>query len=262
MAALNLLLAWPDLLALPAATRRTWYTAVVALRTAPRGTAGLLTHAHPGLRHGTARGADTAPPLRRAGLPPRRAPTLPADRADRAAARCRLRQPAVGVELLFGVGLAYSSDAFAQVLHLAFGGLTALTLWALARRYYDRETAWLATALFLATPLVIVWSRVANVDLPLACFLLLALLALLRAGELRRRPPRPGAGRCWPDSSRAPRWRQNIRRSSPSLCSACCSPTTACARAGGGATPSRAAPPSGSPRWRSPRRGTSRTGWC
>lgn len=88
------------------------------------------------------------------------------------------------VELLYGVGLAFGSDAFAQLLHLAFGLLTALTLWSLARRSFDRVTAWLAVALFLGTPLVTVWARVANVDLPLACFLLLAVLAIVRAGEV------------------------------------------------------------------------------
>lgn len=87
------------------------------------------------------------------------------------------------MEMLYGVGLAFGSDAFAQLLHLAFGGLTALALWSLARRHYDRPTAWLAVALFLATPLVTVWARVANIDLPLACFLLLAALAVIRAGE-------------------------------------------------------------------------------
>lgn len=89
----------------------------------------------------------------------------------------------LGVELLYGFGLAFGSSAFAQLLHLAFRGLTALALWATARRYCDRPTAWLAVALFLATPLVLVWARVANVDLALAAFLLLATLATLRAGD-------------------------------------------------------------------------------
>ena len=183
LATLNLLLAWPDLLALPGATRRLAVAAVAALRTAPRGSGGLVVLLL--LASGTALlGALTPPhhfdPLAYHLAAPQRflltgriapLPDVPFGNLP------------LGMELLFGIGLAFGSDTFAQVLHLAFGGLSALTLWALARRYYDRETAWLATALFLATPLVIVWSRVANVDLPLACFLLLALLALLRAGE-------------------------------------------------------------------------------
>jgi len=87
------------------------------------------------------------------------------------------------MELLYGIGLAFGSDAFAQLLHLAFGLLTAVTLWALACRAFDRATAWLAVALFLGTPLVTVWARVANIDLPLSCFLLLAVLAIVRVGE-------------------------------------------------------------------------------
>ncbi|MGN6562039.1 MAG: ArnT family glycosyltransferase, partial [Thermomicrobiales bacterium] len=87
------------------------------------------------------------------------------------------------VELLYGIGLAFGSAAFGQLLHLAFAGLTGLALWALARRYYGRATAWLALALFLTTPLVAVWARVADIDLALSCFLLLATMATLRAGE-------------------------------------------------------------------------------
>ncbi|HET8629340.1 MAG TPA: glycosyltransferase family 39 protein [Thermomicrobiales bacterium] len=84
-------------------------------------------------------------------------------------------------EVLYGVGLAFGSLVFGQLLHLAFGGVTALALWALARRRFDGPTAWLALAVFLATPLVTVWARVADVDLALACYVLLMLAAALRA---------------------------------------------------------------------------------
>ena len=114
------------------------------------------------------------------------------------------------VELLFGIGLAFGSDAFAQLLHLSFGLLTAMTLWALARHAFDRATAWLAVALFLGTPLVTVWARVANVDLPLACFLLLATLAVVRAGEASGEGRRDG-GQCWPGYGVASRSGRSIR---------------------------------------------------
>lgn len=87
------------------------------------------------------------------------------------------------VELLYGVGLAWGSDAFAQLLHLAFAGLTAAALWGATRRWFDRTTAWLALALFLGTPLVFVWARVADNDLAVGCFLLLTLIAALRAAD-------------------------------------------------------------------------------
>ncbi|HEX5506502.1 MAG TPA: glycosyltransferase family 39 protein [Thermomicrobiales bacterium] len=96
-------------------------------------------------------------------------------------------------EVLYGIGLAFGSLAFGQLLHLAFGGLTALALWALARRRCEAPTAWLALAVFLATPLVTVWMRVADVDLALACFVFLMLAAALRAGDADAGP----AARRW-----------------------------------------------------------------
>lgn len=194
LAVLNLILAWGDLLALPGAARRAATGALAALRAAPRGVGALV--ALIALAWGAALlGALTPPhhfdPLAYHLAAPARflATGRIAPLPDVLFANLPL-----GVELLFGVGLAAGSDAFAQVLHLASGGLAALALWALARRYFDAATAWLAAAIFLATPLVVVWSRVANVDLPLAAFLLLALLALLRAGE---RDAAPGAARRW-----------------------------------------------------------------
>lgn len=83
------------------------------------------------------------------------------------------------VELLFGIGLTWGSAPFAALLHLAFGGLTAAMTWGAARRWFDRTTAWLALALFLGTPLVVVWARVANNDIAVACFLLAALIVAL-----------------------------------------------------------------------------------
>lgn len=86
-------------------------------------------------------------------------------------------------ELLYGVGLAFGSEAFGQLLHFAFAALTAAALWALADRCFDRLTAWLAVAVFAAMPQVPIWAHVANVDLALACFLFLAVAAALRADE-------------------------------------------------------------------------------
>src|SRR5439155_11704284 len=85
------------------------------------------------------------------------------------------------MELLYGVGLAFGSETFGQLLHLAFAGITAAALWALARRSFDQATAWLALAVFLGTPLVVVWARVADIDLAVSCFLFLAIAAALRA---------------------------------------------------------------------------------
>lgn len=85
------------------------------------------------------------------------------------------------VELLYGVGLAFGSEVFGQLLHLAFAGITAAAVWALTARHFDRLTGWLAVAVFASTPLVPVWARVANIDIALGCFILLAVAAALRA---------------------------------------------------------------------------------
>ena len=86
-------------------------------------------------------------------------------------------------ELLYGVGLAFGSESFSQLLHTAFGGITAVALWGFTRSRVDRLTAWIALAVFVATPQVQMWARVANIDLALACFIFLAIVAALRAGD-------------------------------------------------------------------------------
>jgi 4-amino-4-deoxy-L-arabinose transferase-like glycosyltransferase len=85
-------------------------------------------------------------------------------------------------ELLFGIGLAAGSLVYGQLLHCACVVIIGLGVWGLARRYRDPVTAWLALALFASTPLVLVWARVADNDLFFACFILLAVAAVLRAG--------------------------------------------------------------------------------
>jgi hypothetical protein len=84
-------------------------------------------------------------------------------------------------ELLYGAGLAAGSEVFGQLLHGAYAIICGLGIWGMARRHRDRVTAWLALALFFSTPLVFVWARVANNDLTLGCFVLLAVAAALRA---------------------------------------------------------------------------------
>lgn len=86
----------------------------------------------------------------------------------------------LATELLYGVGLAAGSDIFGQLLHGGYGFIAALGVWGLVRRYHDRVAAWLALALFLTTPLVFIWARVADNDLTFACFTLCAVAAALR----------------------------------------------------------------------------------
>ncbi len=87
-------------------------------------------------------------------------------------------------ELLYGVGLAFGSEAFSQLLHTAFGGIIAVALWGFTCSRVDRLTAWIAVAIFVSTPQVQMWSRIANIDLALACFIFLAIVAALHAGDM------------------------------------------------------------------------------
>ena len=84
-------------------------------------------------------------------------------------------------ELLYGIGLAAGSDTFAQLLHLSYAMITAVAIWGLARRFSDQVAAWLAVALFFSTPQVLVWARIANNDLAFGCFVMLMVVAALRA---------------------------------------------------------------------------------
>ena len=83
--------------------------------------------------------------------------------------------------LVRGEGQYVGDVRLPGLLHLAFAEITAAALWALARRSFDQATAWLALAVFLGTPLVVVWARVADIDLAVSCFLFLAIAAALRA---------------------------------------------------------------------------------
>jgi|GEM_PF-4511762 len=89
----------------------------------------------------------------------------------------------LAAELLYGVGLAFGSESFSQLLHAAFGGITAVALWGFTRRKVDRLAAWIALVIFVSTPQVQMWSRIANIDLALACFIFLAIIAALHAGD-------------------------------------------------------------------------------
>ena len=89
----------------------------------------------------------------------------------------------LATELLYGIGLAAGSDIFGQLLHGGYGFTAALGVWGLVRRYHDRVAAWLALALFLTTPLVFIWARVADNDLAFACFTLCAVAVALRVAH-------------------------------------------------------------------------------
>lgn len=83
------------------------------------------------------------------------------------------------VEMLFTIGLAFGSDTFARLLHLAFGVLLALATFAAGRRYIGGAGGWLAAAILLGVPIVALCAGWAYVDLAVALYELLALYGIL-----------------------------------------------------------------------------------
>jgi hypothetical protein len=91
------------------------------------------------------------------------------------------------VEMLFTLGLSFGSDTFAKLIHLSYGILLVLGVFAAGRRYLSAEGGWLAAAILLTMPILPVWASLAYVDLGWALYEFLALYAIIRWGESRRR---------------------------------------------------------------------------
>lgn len=90
--------------------------------------------------------------------------------------------PALG-EMLFLAGMLLKSDSVAQVLHFGFLMLTLGAMFALAQRYFSSTIAWLACALLVAVPSLLIDATWAYVDLALCFYALVALFAALIAIE-------------------------------------------------------------------------------
>jgi len=90
------------------------------------------------------------------------------------------------VELLYAVGLAFGSDAFATLLHLSSAVLLALATLSLARRQGGRGPGLLAIAILVGMPIFPIWASLAYNDIPWALFEFLSLYAALLWREDRR----------------------------------------------------------------------------
>lgn len=94
-----------------------------------------------------------------------------------------------GTEMLYAVGLDWGGVRAAKLIDLLFGVLAVLATYRLARRFTSRPFALVAAAAFLTAPTVHWEMTTAYVELPLACFVALAVTELVdwRAdGEHRR----------------------------------------------------------------------------
>ena len=89
------------------------------------------------------------------------------------------------IEMLFAVGLAFGSDVFAKLLHLACAVLLVLATFSAGRRLLGHAEGWVASALLLGIPFLPTWAAMANIDMGWALYEFLALYALILWRESR-----------------------------------------------------------------------------
>jgi len=82
-------------------------------------------------------------------------------------------------EMLFTLGLLLKGDLLAKAVHFLFGLLCALSIYTLARRYFNQSTACLSVLAFCSMPLVIFVAVVAFNDLAITFYEILAVYAFI-----------------------------------------------------------------------------------
>jgi hypothetical protein len=90
------------------------------------------------------------------------------------------------VEMLFLSGMLLKSDLVARLIHFTYALLTIGLLYSFAHRYLQSAKPWLAPAIYLSAPSIVVVSTWAYVDLGLAFYTLAALYAFVAWTESRR----------------------------------------------------------------------------
>jgi 4-amino-4-deoxy-L-arabinose transferase-like glycosyltransferase len=82
------------------------------------------------------------------------------------------------VEMLFAVGLAFGSDTFAKLTHLAYAVCLLLATFGFGRRYLGCTKGSIAVALLLGVPIFPFWASMAYVDIAWALYEFLGMYAL------------------------------------------------------------------------------------
>jgi hypothetical protein len=90
--------------------------------------------------------------------------------------------------MLFAVGFVLRGDVLARLMHVAFGVLTVLAVFALGRRCFSRRVGVWAAGLFVSMPLSATLMSRAWVEFTLAAYVLLAVLALVAWWQTGARP--------------------------------------------------------------------------
>ena len=83
-------------------------------------------------------------------------------------------------EMVYALGLAFGSDAFARLVNLTFAVLLTLATYGVAARDLGRRSGWLALAILLGIPILPIWGSLAGTDMAWALYSFLAVIALLR----------------------------------------------------------------------------------
>lgn len=83
------------------------------------------------------------------------------------------------LNLLYGWLMSFGSDVAPRMFHFLMGIATAVLMWSLCVRYWDRLTAYLSVIIFLGTPVIAMEMSTALVDIGLGFFFILGVISIL-----------------------------------------------------------------------------------
>lgn len=109
------------------------------------------------------------------------------------------------LEMLYTLGLLLGGTASAKLVHVAFWGLSLLTLGWVGRDYLGPRVGWLAVSCFAFTPLTLTHAPLAYTEFGLTVYSLLALASFLDYLNVRATSVSLRAGQLGP-TPRQPRW--------------------------------------------------------
>jgi len=91
------------------------------------------------------------------------------------------------IEMLFSIGLAFGSDSYARLIHLAYAVILVCATFAFSLRHFPNKTGWIAFAILLGIPVLPIWASWANIDVGWAAYEFLSLYAVFTWTIERRR---------------------------------------------------------------------------
>lgn len=91
------------------------------------------------------------------------------------------------VEMLYTLGLAFGTDAFAKLINLTYATILVMATAAFGHRYLGKNRGWIAAAVLLGIPILPMWANLANADMGWALYEFLAIYALIRFRESGRK---------------------------------------------------------------------------